>query len=58
MGYNQVFQCSDLHIVILFFVLLCFFGFFSAAASVVLNGLRACKEQTQKQNSNVGLVQL
>lgn len=53
MGYNQVVQCSDLHIVVLFFVL-----FFSAAPSMVLNGLRTCKEQTQKQNSNVDLVYL
>lgn len=56
MGYNQVVQCSDLHIVVLFFVLLYFvLGGFSAAPSMVLNSLRACKEQTQKQNSNVDL---
>lgn len=55
MGYNQVVQCSDLHIVVLFFLLLYFVLFFSAAPSMVLNGLRACKEQTQKQNSNVDL---
>lgn len=55
MGYNQVVQCSDLHIVVLFFLLLCFVLFFSAAPSIVLNSLRASKEQTQKQNSNVDL---